>query len=86
MDLLAVELAMDSWLWDSWLRNLGYESPGCGLLGPDGGASTARGGVGRPNLRDPENIETKSARTPTSQALFGELPPNKMGGGQPQEP
>ena len=58
MDLLAVELAMDSWLWDSWLRNLGYESPGCGLLGPDGGASTARGGVGRPNLRDPENIET----------------------------
>ena len=54
--LLAV-LAMDSWLWDSRLRNLGCETPGCGvldrgcgLLDPDGGGGAAAGGRrwGRP--------------------------------------
>ena len=64
---------MDSWRWDSWLRTLGYGTPGCGLLGPDGGASTARGGVGRPNLRDPKNIEPNPPEPLQLQALFGEL-------------
>ena len=31
----------------------------------DGGRSVARGGVGVPKFRDPENIENKSVRTPS---------------------
>ena len=53
-------------IWEPYPKqNHVFRTTGCGLLDPDGGGGPAAGGVGRPSLRDPRNIVTKSARTPS---------------------